>query len=330
MKDMKSVIKRKLKPRINSQNKSYTLKDSPLYNLTTKRRLESILGGSISSLKELFRDNMYRVFLHEKEGKKPREIQAPTYDLDVVHTRIASLLVRIAAPEYLHSGIKGKSNITNAEVHVGDYPVLTMDIQAFYPSVTKKSIFHFFNKLMKASPDVAGVLAELCSYQDHIPTGSRLSMPLSFWANYPMYSRIHTLCERKDVRMSVFVDDLTFSGANVNKLLKKEVEGIITCAGLTVHPKKTVLYGRDKPKLITGAIVDKEGMKVRNKHHKSIYTSFSEMETCKDDVELELLQKQLIGRLNAAGQIDPTFKQRAKTYQNIVKKKNVSLVGVER
>jgi len=273
------------------------------------------LGKTVSELTKLSDDSNYRVFFLEKEGKK-REIQAPKFDLDIAHTRISSLLVRVAMPGYVHSGVKGRSNITNAEVHIGDHPVLTMDIQNFYPSITKKSIFHFFNTIMKGAPDVSGILAELCSYHDHIPTGSRLSMPLSYWANLPMYSRINDLCEKKGIRMSVFVDDLTFSGENVNRLFRKDIEGIIASAGLTVHPKKTKLYGREKHKLITGAIVDKTGMKVRHKHHKAIYTVFSEMKSCTDDAELEMLQKELIGRFSAAGQIDSSFKQRAITYRN--------------
>lgn len=305
---MKSPIKHRRKLRIKSKNKSYLLQDSPFYKLTTKRRLVGLLSSTVSELKDLSSDENYRIF-YLKKGK--REIQAPKFELDVVQTRIASLLVRIATPDYLHSGIKGRSNITNAEIHIGDHPVLTMDIQKYYPSVTKKSIFNFFQSTMKASRDVAGILAELCTYDDHIPTGSRLSMPLSFWANHVMFSRIHSLCISEGVNMSVFVDDLTFSGKNVNNLFKHKIKKIIENAGLVVHPEKTTLYRREIPKLITGAMVGADGIKVRNKHHKQIYTLFSEMPHCTDTDEYDLMQKQLIGRLNAAGQIEPAFKIRA-------------------
>lgn len=322
---MKSMTKPKRpKPKIRSKNKSYSLKDSALYNITTKKRLADLLGRSTAKLKELSKGDNYRIFHIEKEGKK-REIQAPTYELDIVQTRIASLLVRVAIPDYLHSGIKGRSNITNAEIHIGDHPVLTMDIRKFYPSVTKKSIYHFFRETMNVSPDVAGQLCELCSYDDHIPTGSRISMPLSFWANHKMYTRIHSLCSRKSINMSVFVDDLTFSGNNVNNLFRRNVEGIIKDAGMAVHPDKTTLYSREKPKLITGAIVTKDKMKVRNKHHKAIYTQFSELEECSCDEDLEVLQRKLIGRLSAAGQIEPAFKQRAAHY--LREMKSTSLVN---
>lgn len=46
------------------------------------------------------------LFLNSFLKNKIRKIQKPLEKLDVVHTRIASLLLRIAMPEYLHSGKK--------------------------------------------------------------------------------------------------------------------------------------------------------------------------------------------------------------------------------
>lgn len=302
------------KPRIKTKKKSYTLKDSALYNIRTKKRLDKILQEKIRELNLLASDANYRVFYIEKSNGKKREIQAPTLGLDIVQTRIASLLTRVAMPDYVHSGVKRRSNVTNASIHVGDHPVLTMDIKNFYPSISKKSIYHFFHHTMLASPDVAGILAELCSYDNHIPTGSRLSMPLSFWANHAMYDELKSLSDAYGATMSIYVDDLTFSGLNVNKLFALNVDRIVTSAGLRIHPDKTRLYKRDEPKLITGVIVRADGVGVRNKHHMAIYNLFNDMKSINNDDDLLKLQKELIGRLCAAGQVDPAFKNRAKSF----------------
>ncbi len=312
MRETKAKSKRSFKPRLKRKNKAYTLKDSGLYNISTKRKLEDRLNTPISKLVSLADDSNYRVFYIEKPNGSKREIQAPTLGLDIVQTRIASLLVRVAMPDYVHSGVKGKSNVTNAEVHVGNDPLLTMDIKNFYPSISKKSIYHFFHNTMNSPPDVAGILAALCSYDDHIPTGSRLSMPLSFWVNHSMYSCLNSLCNSRSITMSVYVDDLTFSGKAVNKLTARNVKRIVQNAGLTIHPKKTRLYRRNESKLVTGVIINANGMNVRNKHHKAIYTLFNEMRTAESNKELEAIHKELIGRLNAAGQIENVFKQRAR------------------
>jgi hypothetical protein len=271
-----------------------------------------MLQKPIAELEALADDSNYRVFFHEKENCKKREIQAPTQGLDIVQTRIASLLVRVAMPDYVHSGVKGRSNVTNAKVHIGDHPVLAMDIRNFYPSISKKSIYHFFYHTMKAAPDVAGILAELCSYDDHIPTGSRLSMPLSFWTNHSMYGELQSICDSQGVTMSSYVDDLTFSGPPVNKLFERNVARIVSNAGLTIHPDKTRLYRGDEPKLITGVIVGTDEIAVRNEHHKLIYILFNEMKLANNNKQLIAIHEELLGRLNAAGQIDPAFKQRAK------------------
>ena len=144
MAELKARRKKKLK--ICSKNKSYTLKDSPFYNLSTKKALAKLLYISLSDTKRISDISNYNVF-QLGELPKQREIQAPKLELNIIHTRIASLLVRIKSPDYLHSGIKKRSYISNAKEHIGDFPVLTMDIRKFYSSTSKKSIFNFFKKI---------------------------------------------------------------------------------------------------------------------------------------------------------------------------------------
>ena len=305
---------KKPKPRLKTKNKQYTIKDSALYNLTTKRKLENILNKRISELSPLMEDSNYRVFFQEKENGKKRKIEAPKLELNFLQTRISSLLLRVALPNYVHSGAKGRSHLTNASQHIGHHPVLTMDIKGFYPSVSSKSIYYFFLNTMKASPDVAGILARVCSYNEHLPTGSRLSMPLAYWANATMYENLNCLCQKHKITMSVYVDDFTFSGKAVNKLFQYKAKKVIENAGFTVHPEKTMLYKSHEPKLITGVVIDGDEIKVRNQHHKEIHLLFNKIDKVTSDKQLETLQKKLVGKLNAAGQIDPVFKQRMQNY----------------
>jgi hypothetical protein len=300
------------KNKIKSNGKSYAFKDSPLYNISTKGKLAKLLNIDLSKINKLKNDDNYYVFFIETKGKK-RIIETPNDALNLVHTRLSSLLSRIAIPEYVYSGVKGKSHIMNAKEHRGAVPVLIMDIKNFYPSVTKKSLYYFFHKTMKAATDVAGILAELCTYKDHLPTGSRISMPLAFWANYRMYTKLEMLCNKRKVKMSVYVDDLTFSGKLVNKGLMNDIKRIISDSGLIVHPNKTKLYKAHQPKLITGVIIKKDKVHVRNAHHKKIYELFTERRNSLNNKDLsEKHRKELIGALAAAGQIDSTFKSKAK------------------
>lgn len=302
---VKSLQHAKLK--IKTNNKSYPIKDSSLYNLTP-HRLQKGLGLSIDELEKLTLDDNYRVFM---QGN--REIQFPKYKLNRVHTRLASLLCRIEMPDYLHSGVKKRSYITNAKAHLGNHPVLTMDISLFFKSISKPSIYNIFKEQFNSSPDVAGLLASLCSYKYHLPTGSRISLPLSYWCSNKMYSRLQNYCINKKIKMTAYVDDITFSGDSLSKLSIKHIENIISDSGYKVNKDKTRFYPKDKPKMITGVILNGDNIKVRNKHQKRIHELLIEMPTSTNDEHLEEMQTELLGRLDAAGQVEQRFSSVARS-----------------
>lgn len=301
---------KKKKLKIETNNKSYSIKDSSLYNLT-KNSLEKQLGCSLLSLDTLRSDDNYRVFMVDG-----REIQCPKFKLNKIHTRIASLLCRIEMPDFLHSGVKKKSYVTNANAHLGDHPVLTMDISSFFKSISKTSIYNSFLQYFNISPDIAGLLAELCSYNGHLPTGSRISLPLSFWCSKKMYDKLSSYCFNKDIKMTVYVDDITFSGERVSLLVQKHLSRIIHDSGYQVNQKKTRLYTKYKPKQITGVIVNGNVTKVRNAHQRKIHELLEEMPYPRDEEHLDKLQVELLGRLNAAGQVEKRFSGIARSIRN--------------
>ena len=211
-------MKRVLKLKIDSKGKTYTLGQSPLYRLKTKRKLLDLLRISMPELRIAVKDDgNYVVFDQLSKSGNSRTIQHPKDGHKVIHCRIANLLSRLALPDYLHSGRKKHSHVSNAIPHVGSKKVLTTDIKQFFPSTSRIMIFNFFYNNMKCSPDVADALASICTFNGHIPTGSQLSMPLAFWANIRMFEQLNNLAVKHSVDMTVYVDDLTFSGDAVNK-----------------------------------------------------------------------------------------------------------------
>ena len=112
------------KPKINTKDKSYELKDSCLYKLGSVKKLARLLNLPLEKIEPLKSDDNYNVFINNG-----RTIEQPTGLLDIVQTRIASLLVRIKPSNSLHSGVKKRSHITNARVHLGQHPLLTSDIR---------------------------------------------------------------------------------------------------------------------------------------------------------------------------------------------------------
>lgn len=305
------------KLRIQTKNKQYEITDCPLYKLGSKNRLSHLLGCELAALKQLVSDKNYNCFI-ENNGKKPREIQQPTFSLDRVHTRIASLLCRIRTVDYLHSGKKHHSHITNAKAHLQQSPVITTDIKAFYESTKKRNVFIFFSRKLKCSPDVSNLLAEICTYNDHIPTGSRISMPLAYWSNERMFNELKALSASKDITMTILVDDLTFSGDKVNKRVLSQIKKIIRRYNHTPHKDKTRLYPKNSIKVITGTAIKDGEMLICNKHHKSIFQDLSIWEASKDGQRIDSLVNRLSGRLEAQSMIDKRLKDKARSIRNYV------------
>jgi hypothetical protein len=313
-------MRNRSKLKINSNSKKYSLNQSPFYKLKTKRKLIELLGLSMPELSIAKKDiDNYQVFDQMGNNGKPRTIQHPKNKQNEIHNRIANLLTRIELPDYLHSGRKKHSHITNATQHLGSKKVLTTDIKKFFQSTTREMVFRFFNKTLHCSSDVSDILSYICTFNSHIPTGSQLSMPLAFWSNIDMFEQLDNLSASLDVKMTVYVDDLTFSGEQVNKHFQSIVKKIIISNGQTPHPLKTKLFNKNDLKIITGVVIKDDKTLITNKQHKLIYQSFESWKGCRDEPLLESyikIKPKLLGRLNALSGIDPKLKDKAKSLMN--------------
>ena len=223
-------------------------------------------------------------------------------------------MCRIEQPNYVHSGVKGRSHITNATQHIGFHNLLTSDIQSFYPSTTKKMVFNFFLKRMECSPDVAELISSLCTCKGHIPTGSRISMPLAYWANEPMFNLLFKYSVPKGIKFTIFVDDIVFSGNEINKAFIHNIKKIVSDHGHTAHPRKTKFYEAGKTKVITGVAVGSDGLLVANKHRKKIYQDVSQWKITEEaGIQFEQLNNRILGRMNSQSLVDYRFKDKART-----------------
>lgn len=284
----------------------YPLDQSPLYHCRSRKRLAALLGESLSTLEDLAAgDSEYTVFPVQLRGKS-RVIQKPVGRRERVHLRLFHLLRRIQPPEYLHSGIVGRSNVTNARSHIGHHPLHKLDIKAFYESTNRGHVYHAFRNIMQCSPDVAGLLAGLGTYQDHVPTGSPVSQQLAFWGLRPVLDSFAELCADRNVTLSVYVDDITISGNAASQGLLFELKHLLSARGLAYH--KETSYRAKQPKIVTGVVVTQDSIRVRNRHHKRIYEDIYHLTGEEPHLyDIEALER-LRGYIAAAAQIDPSIK----------------------
>jgi hypothetical protein len=280
------------------QPKRYPLERSPLYRLKGKRKFESVLGVQWDAVPRLLDAQYYRVWINEMG----REIQAPHGWLSHIHKRIALLFSHIDLPEYVYSQ-KSRSYADNARAHRGGTPLIKTDISRFYPSVTRQAVFRMFLDDFECAVDVAHRLADICCYrQEHLPTGSALSGRIAFFAKRRMFDEIAQAAQHCGCTMTLYVDDITISGDTATKRLLATIRQIIRCHGLRTKGKKSKTYPGNAAKIVTGAVVVGDKVRLPNIRHLNIHHARHAVQAAAPE-EREQAMRVLTGRLQEAQQV---------------------------
>lgn len=284
-----------------------------IYGIRTKKRLAEVLETDLPTLKRLqnLGDSAYILRLcRPKPGKKPRQVQDPIPELKAIHKRLNRLLQRVAHPAYVQAGLKGLSYKTNAENHSSIEWVCSIDVQSFYPSCKRERIYQFFKQTLDCSPDVAEILADLNIVNGHLPTGGPFSLLLSYWSHQDIFDKIHESAEEHDLKMTLYVDDLTFSGKRARRsFLNSHVKPHLRAAGLVGHKIKS--FSPITPKHITGVVRTKTGSKVPFIRARKIRDAYALLAKATSPEDKLVLMTQLVSRLSEAAQIDISFQNGA-------------------
>jgi hypothetical protein len=292
-----------------TNRKTYALDQCPLYKLSSRRKLaENVFNIDLPYLERLAanEEKNYRVFTI-RQGQKDRQVEVPKVVLERIHRRIFNLLERIEKPDYLHSGVRGRSYITNAKVHVGAVPLVKLDIKKFYPSVDAARVSRIFTGAMRCSPDVAALLTRICTFRNHVPTGSCVSQLLAFFAAKPMFDELHTLAASSGVRDTLYVDDLTWSGQGATPAFLWEAKQVVHRHGFQ-HHKDRCFVARAR-KVVTGVMLDGDRIAVLPSKEFDFWKSIQALGSLQTQERIEAANS-LIGSAVAAGQIEARFLRR--------------------
>ena len=250
-------------------------------------------------------------------------MQVPRAELKHVHRRLFCLLNRLVTPDFLHSGTRGRSYITNAMAHVKASAIFKIDVRKFFESVLWEDVFGFFQRVMNCSSDVAALLADLCTVERrekpendpqkrdrHLPTGSPISQCLAFWCFARMFEAIGRLAAARGLILTVYVDDITLSGTSVSRRTQDEVRRIIARYGLIGHKER--LYRRKG--LVTGAVVTPNGLRLPNRRRQQALAGVVRLKRCRTIKSRVVHLRKLIGQLWAAFELDNGFGKQAQEY----------------
>lgn len=302
---------------------AYPISQSPLYGLRSKKRLAAVLNVKPPELKRLTDDDRnYHQFVNRPGTDKARSIQCPNPRLKAVHGRLFDLIRRIAPPDYLQSNVSGRSIRTNAGVHLerNQECGFSFDIRAFYPSVKRSYVFDCFYNLFNMESDVADLLADICTFNGHLPTGSPLSGDLAFIANFSMFEKLNALAREFELEFSLYVDDITVTGDRASRDALTQMIGIVVSHGYKCHKIRT--HSPGLPRRITGVIVTSAGLRAPNRQHERLHSRLESLtlaEASLDPAEILSASNSVLGSMESIDQIQPQFFNGKKKIRNLQK-----------
>jgi len=250
-----------------------------LDKLKNLKILREILGVSAAEWQILTQrgDSNFRTREIPKDDGTMRELEIPKDRLKRIHSRIHHQLSLLPTPDYLHSGVKGRSSLTNGRAHEDAKSALTLDIKKFYPSCSASAVFEFFRYRLQQPRDIAEGLVSVVTYGGHIPTGSPLSQGLAYWSKAPAFDEIYRYAVNRGLKMSLYVDDITLSSTTpkIPGHTFTDVAGILKRYQLRAKQNKTHFYGAQASKRITGNILQPDGTIVApNKLREKLFREF--------------------------------------------------------
>lgn len=296
------------------QIKTYPISNSPLYKLSNKSKLAEILGVDKKYLIHFkyTRDNYNCWERDKKNGNGKRPVENPKYELKKVQSKLNKLLSRVITNEYLMSGKKHSSYIVNAQYHKNNLYVFCFDLSSFFQKATRKYIFKAFVNEFKMSDDIAWLVTDLVTIPNednsdgYIPTGSPSSQSVIYWAYKTMFDKILFIAERKNLKFSLYVDDMTFSSdKTIRNDFPKTIEKMCAKVGLKINNTKTKYFSGDKYKEVTGCIITpNHELKVPNKRRKDLLDIIKNK-----SIEYMTVKeiRSVYGKLNSMRQIEPNI-----------------------
>jgi RNA-directed DNA polymerase from retron ec67 len=261
-----------------------------LNKLETKDDLAKLLGFKNARyinylLYNIQTDSLYTTFTIPKKNGGERVIHAPKKELKFLQKKLADILwecylesleskykdKNFKIPVLSHAFEKGKSIITNSQMHRNKKYILNIDLKNFFDSFNFGRVRGFFikDRDFAVSPEIATVIAQIACYQGKLPQGAPSSPIITNLITRILDYRIVKIAKKYRFTYSRYADDMTFSTnreLNSNKLratkeLEKfltELEEVINSSGFEINSKKTRLSNNMKRQEVTGLVVNKK------------------------------------------------------------------------
>lgn len=206
-------------------------------------------------------NRQYIEFTIPKKSGDERKICAPTKQLKLVQKKISQILELYYKPNsFCHGFLKGRSIVSNAEIHTNKTYVLNIDIENFFPSINHRRIVNTLqNSSFNFSPEMANIIGRIACKEDVLPQGSPLSPLISNICCEKLDLDLNEFSLKNKLTFSRYADDITFSGyrrifdhnffSNLGKIIGGKHH-------FKIKKKKTRIQTRNNRQEVTGVVVN--------------------------------------------------------------------------
>lgn len=150
---------------------------------------------------------------------------------------------------------RGRSIRMNAQQHVGQRMVLSLDIRDFFGTIKHFLVLDVF-KSMGYSTEIADALTQLTQLWGSLPQGAPTSPAISNLIMRSPDKELTRFAQANSIRYTRYADDMTFSGIfRVNRIIDK-VTRVLRSIGLELNENKTRLMLRHQQQEVTGVVVN--------------------------------------------------------------------------
>jgi hypothetical protein len=208
-----------------------------------------------------------------------RLIEAPKPRLRAIQRHLLDqILAAIPVHERAHGFVPGRGVHTFAASHAGRAVLISLDLRAFFSSITATRVYAVFRQAGYPEP-VAHALTALTTTRTparilrdapdatraallrrpHLPQGAPTSPALANLCAFRLDRRLTGLADRFGLHYSRYADDLAFSGTLGPRRtgdLIASVRAVAAEEGFRTHPGKTRVRRRSDRQLLAGLVVN--------------------------------------------------------------------------
>jgi retron-type reverse transcriptase len=207
---------------------------------------------------QLQKGKAYRNRPKKKTDGTIRNCQAPIEQLKNLQRKIVDhILSRVQLSPSAFGGVKNRSIVKNAQMHVKPDALITLDIEKCFPNIKDHHVRVVFETLAY-SGQALSLLVRVCTLDFALPQGAPTSPILANIVLKGIDKRIGALAWKHGGITTRYVDDIGISGPHRLKKMIPLVRRIVKSEGFSINESKTRVMLKGTRQQITQLLVNEK------------------------------------------------------------------------